>query len=163
MVAETFPFSESSGLCSWDDVMRLALEQAMRAEMEGEVPIGAVVLSATGETIGRGRNRPIAAQDPTAHAEIEALRDAALVVGNYRLPDTILAVTLEPCLMCMGAMVHARVGHLVYGASDPKTGAAGSCMDAASLPFLNHRMIVTGGVLAEECGGLLRRFFRARR
>lgn len=143
--------------------MRLALEQALRAEMEGEVPIGAVVLSAQGDILGRGRNRPISAQDPTAHAEIEALRDAALEVGNYRLPDTILAVTLEPCLMCMGSMVHARVGHLIYGASDPKTGAAGSCMDAAALPFLNHRMTVTGGVLAEECGGLLQRFFRARR
>ncbi|TVM16031.1 tRNA adenosine(34) deaminase TadA [Oceanidesulfovibrio indonesiensis] len=162
-MTEVFSFPESSGLRSWEDVMRLALEQARRAEMEGEVPIGAVVVSAEGRIVGRGRNRPIAAQDPTAHAEIEALRDAALEVGNYRLPETILAVTLEPCLMCMGAMVHARVGRLVYGAGDPKTGAAGSCMDAAALPFLNHRMKVTGGVLADECGELLRRFFKSRR
>ncbi|WP_235896747.1 tRNA adenosine(34) deaminase TadA [Oceanidesulfovibrio marinus] len=160
---EEFPFPEYSGLRSWEDVMRLALEQAERAEDEGEVPIGAVVLSAEGRVLGYGRNRPISAQDPTAHAEIEALRAAAAAVGNYRLPGAVLAVTLEPCLMCMGAMIHARVAHLVYGAPDPKTGAAGSCMDAAALPFLNHRMDVTGGVLADECGDLLRRFFKARR
>ncbi|MFW5734278.1 MAG: tRNA adenosine(34) deaminase TadA [Oceanidesulfovibrio sp.] len=163
MATDIFPFSESTDLCSWEDVMRLALEQAVRAEAENEVPIGAVLLSTEGRIIALGRNRPISAHDPTAHAEIEALRAAALAVGNYRLPGSILAVTLEPCIMCMGAMIHARVGHPVYGASDPKTGAAGSCMDAAGLPFLNHHMAVTSGVLAEECADLLRRFFKARR
>jgi len=147
-----------------DDVrwMRYALELAQRAAAEGEVPVGAVVVK-DGVMIGAGWNRPIAAHDPTAHAEIQALRAAARQVGNYRLVDTILYVTLEPCAMCAGAMVHARVGRVVYGAADPRTGAAGSVFNLLQAPQLNHQAEVYGGVLADECGALLRDFFQARR
>jgi len=143
--------------------MREALALAERAGAEGEVPVGAVVVR-DGAVIGRGWNRPIGSHDPTAHAEIEALRDAARRVGNYRLPGGILYVTLEPCPMCAGAIVHARVARVVYGAPDPRTGAAGSVFDLLpSDQRFNHRTRCDGGVLARECGDGLRAFFRARR
>jgi len=154
---------EPSRSDSDETFMQRALELARRAEAEGEVPVGAVLVR-EGEIIGEGWNRPIGAQDPTAHAEIVALRDAARRVGNYRLPGTTLYVTLEPCPMCAGAIVHARVEKVVFGASDPRSGAAGSVFDL--LPSdnrFNHRTVVEGGVLAESCGELLRQFFRARR
>lgn len=140
-----------------------ALALARRAADAGEVPVGAVLVR-DGVVIGRGWNRPIASRDPTAHAEIGALRDAAGREGNYRLPGTTLYVTLEPCPMCAGAMVHARVARVVYGASDPRSGAAGSVFDL--LPSdgrFNHRTCCDGGVLAQQCGDLLRAFFRTRR
>lgn len=142
--------------------MREALVLARKAEAEGEVPVGAVIVK-DGEIIGRGWNHPISAHDPTAHAEIVALRAAAQAVGNYRLTGTTLYVTLEPCAMCTGAMVHARVKQLVFGASDPRTGAAGSVFNLAQTDVLNHRLDVTGGVLADECGQLLKVFFARRR
>ncbi len=143
--------------------MRAALEQAMQAYGVGEVPVGAVVLDANGEVIGRGFNRTIIDHDPSSHAEIVALRQAATAMRNYRLPGASLFVTLEPCVMCMGAMLHARVGRVVYGAADPKTGACGSVLSVHSYPQLNHQTSVTGGLLATECGDLLRQFFRERR
>ncbi|HKT32154.1 MAG TPA: tRNA adenosine(34) deaminase TadA [Gammaproteobacteria bacterium] len=142
--------------------MRMALELARKAEAEGEVPVGTVVVK-DGVIIGRGWNHPISAKDPTAHAEIIAMRDAAQTLGNYRLLDTTLYVTLEPCAMCAGAMVHARVRRLVFGAADPRAGAAGSVLDIVRSPALNHRLDVAGGVLAGECGELLKRFFVERR
>lgn len=147
-----------------DDIrwMRRALVLAQRAAVAGEVPVGAVVVK-DGVVIGEGWNCPIAAHDPTAHAEIQALRAAAACIGNYRLVDTSLYVTLEPCAMCAGAMVHARVRRVVYGAADPRTGAAGSVFNLLQAPQLNHEAEVCGGVLAEESGALLRAFFRARR
>ena len=145
-----------------DDYMRAALELACQAEQAGEVPVGAVVVK-DGEIIGRGFNAPISRHDPSAHAEMLALRDAALRVGNYRLVDCEVYVTLEPCLMCVGAMFHARIARVVYGASDPKTGAAGSVMNLFAEQRLNHHAVVQGGVLAEECGKVLSNFFAARR
>lgn len=147
-----------------DDVrwMTHALELAQCAAAEGEVPVGAVVVK-DGVMIGEGWNRPIAAHDPTAHAEVQALRAAARQVGNYRLVDTTLYVTLEPCAMCAAAMVHARVERVVYGAADPRTGAAGSIFNLLQAPQLNHQAEVCGGVLAAECSALLRKFFQARR
>jgi tRNA(adenine34) deaminase len=147
-----------------DDVafMREALAQAALAEAAGEVPIGAVVV-ADGAVVGRGFNRPIGAADPTAHAEILALREAARAIGNYRLTGVRLYVTIEPCLMCVGAMVHARVGTLVYGVPEPKAGAVTSALGALNHPSLNHRVEVVSGVLADECRELLQRFFQARR
>ena len=142
--------------------MRRALALATRAEAEGEVPIGAVVVS-EGVVVGEGWNRPIATHDPTAHAEMVALRTAAARIGNYRLTGAVLYVTLEPCAMCAGAMVHARLARLVYGAADPKAGAAGSVFDLLRSPRLNHVVEVTSGVLAEEGGAMLTEFFRARR
>ena len=142
--------------------MRRALELAQRAQDEGEVPVGAVLVR-EGASLGEGWNRPIAAHDPVAHAEIGALRDAAQRVQNYRLPGTTLYVTLEPCVMCAGALIHARVARVVYGASDPKGGAAGSVFDILGTDRLNHRVICEGGVLDTECGELLRLFFAARR
>lgn len=142
--------------------MQLALGLAREAETNGEVPVGAVIVQ--GDTVvGAGSNRPIASGDPTAHAEIVALRAAAVELANYRLADTTLYVTLEPCAMCAGAMVHARVGRLVYGCTDPRGGAAGSVFDVVNSPLLNHRLAVRGGVLADECRDLLQAFFRARR
>ena len=142
--------------------MQLALGLAREAEANGEVPVGAVIVH--GDTIvGAGSNRPIASGDPTAHAEIVALRAAAVELANYRLADTTLYVTLEPCAMCAGAMVHARVERLVYGCTDPRGGAAGSVFDVVDSPLLNHRLAVRGGVLADECRELLQAFFRARR
>lgn len=143
--------------------MRRALELAACAEAEGEVPVGAVLVGPGGEVLAEGWNRPIATCDPTGHAEIRVLRAAGETVGNYRLPGTTLYVTLEPCPMCAGAMVHARVGRLVYGAADPRTGAAGSVFDLLRAPELNHRVEVAGGVLAEASGALLRSFFQSRR
>jgi tRNA(adenine34) deaminase len=142
--------------------MRSALEQARMAQDAGEVPVGAVVVK-DGEIIGRGFNAPISRHDPAAHAEILALRDAADKLGNYRLPDCALYVTLEPCAMCAGAMLHARIARLVYGAADPKTGACGSVIDLFAEPKLNHHASVSSGVMAEECAVLLREFFAARR
>jgi len=144
------------------DFMQLALGQARRAQAAGEVPVGAV-LTLGGQVIASGANRPIGACDPTAHAEIEALRAAGTALSIYRLADSVLYVTLEPCLMCAAAIVHARVRRLVFGAWDPRAGAAGSMLDAFALPGLNHRVDVFGGVLAEECGLLLREFFLRRR
>lgn len=142
--------------------MQHALALAARAEAMGEVPVGAVVVR-DGVVLGEGWNRPIVDHDPTAHAEIVALRAAARAAGNYRLPGSTLYVTLEPCLMCTGAMVHARVERLVFGAYDAKRGAAGSQVDAFAAPGLNHRVAVSGGVLADECAAVLQAFFRQRR
>ena len=143
--------------------MALALEQARLASEFGEVPVGAVVVDAHGTILSQGHNRTILDADPTAHAEIVALRAAAKRMANYRLPGTSLYVTLEPCVMCIGAMLHARVGRVVFGATDPKTGACGSVLDIGSVSQLNHHTRITGGILAEPCGHLLRQFFRARR
>ena len=143
-------------------LMRAALDEARAAAAAGEVPIGAVAVVG-GAVAGRGQNRVLRDVDPTAHAEIVALRAAAQAIGNYRLVDCELYVTLEPCAMCAGAMIHARVARLVYGAADPKAGAAGSVLEVVNHPRLNHQMQVTRGVLAEECGSLLREFFRERR
>ncbi|HEY1461399.1 MAG TPA: tRNA adenosine(34) deaminase TadA [Casimicrobiaceae bacterium] len=139
-----------------------ALELAHQAQARGEVPVGAVVVRA-GVIIGRGGNAPIVASDPTAHAEIAALRNAALSMGNYRLPDCDIYVTLEPCAMCAGAIIHARLARVVFGASDPKTGACGSVIDLFVDRRLNHHTRVRGGVAAESCGALLSAFFAARR
>ncbi len=144
------------------DFMRLALQRAEEARGGGEVPVGAVLVR-EGKVVAMGANRPIASHDPTAHAEIEALRAGGRSLGSYRLTDTTLYVTLEPCPMCASAIVHARVRRLVFGAWDPRAGAAGSVMDLFALPGLNHRVDVFGGVLMEECGELLRRFFAERR
>ena len=138
--------------------MAEALSLARAARDRGEVPVGAIVVS-DGTIIGRGGNAPIAANDPTAHAEIAALRDAAIALGNYRLPGCTLYVTLEPCAMCAGAILHARISRLVYGARDPKTGACGSVVDLFGEARLNHHATAEGGVLADECGKLLSDFF----
>jgi tRNA(adenine34) deaminase len=142
--------------------MRAALELATEAAAKGEVPVGAVVVK-DGAIIGRGFNRPITSSDPTAHAEIVALRQAAATLGNYRLVGCELYVTLEPCAMCVGAMVHARLARIVYGASDPKTGACGSIVDLPNVANFNPHARFEGGILAEECGGVLTRFFAERR
>jgi tRNA(adenine34) deaminase len=142
--------------------MREAMSLARSAECLGEVPVGAVLVL-DGEIVGRGFNSPIGASDPTAHAEIAALRDAARRLGNYRLPGSTLYVTLEPCAMCAGAIMHARVARVVYGARDPKTGVHGSVVDLFAVERLNHHAEVVGGVLAEECGTMLSGFFAARR
>jgi len=142
--------------------MRLALEQAAAAGARGEVPVGAVLVRGT-QVIASGGNAPIATHDPTAHAEVQALRAGGRALGSYRLTDTTLYVTLEPCVMCAAAIVHARVRRLVFGAWDPRAGAAGSITDVFALPQLNHRVDVFGGVLIEECGRLLREFFSDRR
>jgi tRNA(adenine34) deaminase len=141
--------------------MRQAMALAERARDEGEVPVGAIVVR-DGAVLGRGSNRSIRTSDPTAHAEVVALREAAAVTRNYRLVGATLYVTIEPCLMCVGAIVHARVAAVVFGADDPKTGAVRSLLDPATLP-LNHRFAVVPGVLGAECGELVRDFFRARR
>ncbi len=142
--------------------MARALELARAAEAAGEVPVGAVLVR-DGECLGEGWNRPITGADPTAHAEVAALRAAAARVGNYRLPGSTLYVTLEPCPMCAGALVHARVARVVYAAPDPRTGAAGSVFELLRCPQLNHRTEVEGGLLQAESAELLRAFFRARR
>jgi len=142
--------------------MREALSLAAAAEAAGEVPVGAVV-TLDGAIIGRGANAPIGRNDPTAHAEIEALREAARSLGNYRMPGAVLYVTLEPCAMCVGAMLHARLARVVFGASDPKTGACGSVIDLFAEARLNHHAIVEGGVLADECALRLTEFFARRR
>lgn len=142
--------------------MRAALDLARQAAQAGEVPVGAVVVK-DGQVIGRGFNAPISRHDPSAHAEIAALRDAAQHLGNYRLVGCELFVTLEPCVMCVGAMFHARIGRVVFGARDPKTGAAGSVFNLFDEARLNHHATIEGGVLAEECGKVLSDFFAARR
>jgi tRNA(adenine34) deaminase len=142
--------------------MAEALHEAARAEAAGEVPVGAVVVH-DGMLIGRGHNAPISLSDPTAHAEIQALREAARHVGNYRLVGSTVYVTVEPCLMCMSALLHARVKRLVFGCYDPKAGAAGSLYDVAHDPRLNHQIEVTAGVAEEESRALLQRFFRKKR
>jgi len=142
--------------------MAAALEQARLALEAGEVPIGAVLV-VNGEIVARAFNQPIRSVDPTAHAEILVLRDAAKAIGNYRLTGSTLYVTVEPCLMCVGALVHARVGEVVYGAAEPKTGALVSTVRAHESPGLNHRFTVTGGVLEEECRAVIQGFFRDKR
>jgi tRNA(adenine34) deaminase len=155
-------YNTFSAMSDPDPFMRAALEQARLAFDAGEVPVGAVVVL-NGIIVGRGFNRPISAVDPTAHAEVVALRDAAATVGNYRLVGSTLYVTIEPCLMCVGAMVHARIGTLVFGAPEPKAGAVVSACRAHELPSLNHRLDVVGGVLEEECRAVIQEFFQARR
>jgi len=145
-----------------DSFMRQALAQADLAGAAGEVPVGAVVVL-DGRVLGAGHNQPIGATDPTAHAEVVALRSAAMATGNYRLTGATLYVTVEPCLMCVGAMIHARIGTLVYGTSEPKAGAIDSTQRAHEHPALNHRMTVVAGVLAAECGQRLKQFFADRR
>jgi len=144
------------------DFMLAALEQAELARASGEVPVGAVLVLA-GEIVGRGYNQPISSHDPTGHAEVMALRDAGLRLANYRLPGSTLYVTLEPCAMCCGAIMHARVARVVFGARDLKTGVAGSVIDLFAETRLNHHASITGGVLADECGAMLSRFFAERR
>lgn len=143
-------------------LMQAALVEARAAAEAGEVPIGAVAVIG-GEIVARGQNRVLRDVDPTAHAEIVAMRAAARAIDNYRLVDCELYVTLEPCAMCAGAMIHARLGRLVYGAADPKAGAAGSVLEVLNHPKLNHQVAVTPGALAEECAEVLRGFFRERR
>ena len=142
--------------------MSEALTLAMSARQAGEVPVGALVVC-DGQIIGRGYNAPISSHDPSAHAEIQALRVAALALGNYRLTGCTLYVTLEPCAMCAGAIQHARIARVVFGAADPKTGACGSVVDLFAEPLLNHHAHVEGGVLAQQCSELLTNFFRERR
>ena len=142
--------------------MRMAIEQAQLAAQSGEVPVGAVLVR-DGQVISKAFNKPIANHDPSAHAEMLALREAALVDENYRIPGSTLYVTLEPCAMCSGAMLHARIDRVVYGAQDPKTGAAGSVLDIFSSKQINHQTSVEGGIMSEECGQLLRDFFKGRR
>ncbi|MDX1824731.1 MAG: tRNA adenosine(34) deaminase TadA [Thiohalomonadales bacterium] len=142
--------------------MQRALELAQKAKAEGEVPVGAVLVKEE-QILGEGWNAPIKEHDPTAHAEIRALRNAAQRLGNYRLLDTTLYVTLEPCVMCAGAIIHARVKRVVYGAADPKTGAAGSVFNILNSEQHNHRVSITSGVLEQECSTLLKDFFQARR
>ncbi|TVO53419.1 tRNA adenosine(34) deaminase TadA [Denitromonas halophila] len=142
--------------------MAMAMDLARQAADAGEVPVGAIVVC-QGEVVGRGFNQPIGRHDPTAHAEVVALRDAAARVGNYRLPGCELFVTLEPCMMCAGAMMHARIGRIVYGARDPKTGVAGSVLDLFEETRLNHHARIEGGVLADECSRMLSEFFALRR
>jgi tRNA(adenine34) deaminase len=144
------------------EFMQIALDLASQAAQNGEVPVGAIVVK-DGEIIGRGANAPIGLHDPSAHAEIIAMRQAAQFLGNYRLVDCTLYVTLEPCAMCAGTMQHARIAKLVFGASDAKTGACGSVINLMKEPKLNHHCEVKGGVLAEECGAVLSAFFKERR
>ena len=144
------------------DFMRAALEQGRQARERGEVPVGSVVV-VDGAIVGTGFNQPISSHDPTAHAEIVALRDAARRLGNYRLPGATVYVTIEPCQMCVGAMIHARVARVVYGTREPRAGAIESAMQAHEHPGLNHRMTATGGVLEQECRALIQGFFQDRR
>jgi tRNA(adenine34) deaminase len=161
-MAETL--KTAANMPSGDDVawMELALEQAALAAAAGEVPVGALVIK-DGEVLGRGHNRNLLDDDPTAHAEIVALRQAAARMGNHRLTGCTMVATIEPCAMCAGALIHARIARLVYGASDPKAGASGSVLQVINHPGLNHRMEVTAGVLAEKCSAVLQDFFRQKR
>ncbi len=142
--------------------MRMAIEQAQLAAQSGEVPVGAVLVK-DGQVISKAFNKPIANHDPSAHAEMLAIREAALAEENYRIPGSTLYVTLEPCAMCSGAILHARIDRVVYGAPDPKTGAAGSVLDIFASKQINHQTSVEGGIMSEECGQLLRDFFKGRR
>lgn len=145
------------------EMMRLAVDQAELAAEAGEVPVGAVLIDDQGEVIAAAHNQTITLNDPTAHAEMMAVRRAARILGNYRLLNTTLYVTIEPCVMCMGAIVHARISHVIFGAYDPKWGGAGSLYDLASDTRLNHRVAVTGGVMEDRCRQTMRDFFQARR
>jgi tRNA(adenine34) deaminase len=156
MTLATLPLNDEA----W---IRAALEQAEGSEAAGEVPVGAVLLGRDGKVVARGQNRVIRDHDPTAHAEIIALRTAGEVLGNYRLSGCTLYVTLEPCAMCAGAMVHARIGRLVFGAFDPKAGAVSSALNVLNHPRLNHQIELTAGLMGEECGAILSRFFQSRR
>jgi tRNA(adenine34) deaminase len=142
--------------------MQRAIELAREAEQRGEVPVGAVLVK-DNQVVGEGYNAPIATHDPSAHAEIQAIRAAASALGNYRLLNTTLYVTVEPCVMCAGAIVHARIGELVYGASEPRSGAAGSVFNLLQSDTLNHQVTIRSGVLKEECASLLKNFFQQRR
>jgi tRNA(adenine34) deaminase len=144
------------------EALALALDEARAAAAAGEVPVGAIIVE-NGAVVGRGQNRVLRDLDPTAHAEIVALREAGRTLGNYRLGTCELFVTLEPCAMCAGAMIHARLGRLIYAAADPKAGAVSSVLEVLNHPRLNHQMLVTTGILADESGELLRAFFRERR
>lgn len=155
----TWPEASPHDDANW---MRQAIELAREAWQAGEVPVGAVIV-AGGEIVGRGYNQPISRHDPTAHAEVMALRDAAARLANYRLPGTTLYVTMEPCVMCAGAILHARVARVVYGAKEYKTGAHGSVLDVFAEPRLNHHCQIVGGVLQEECAALISDFFESRR
>jgi tRNA(adenine34) deaminase len=145
------------------DLMQFAFAEAQAAEAAGEVPVGAIVVSPTGEVIGRGNNHVLRTSDPSAHAEIVAMREAGRTLGNYRLTGCTLYATLEPCAMCAGAILHARIARLVFAARDPKAGACGSVLSVMNHPALNHRVEVVEGVLGEECSTLLTAFFRSRR
>jgi len=147
----------------FNDAMQLALDLAAKASQQGDVPVGAIVMNSQGEVVGRGFNTREVDNDPMNHAEVVALREAAIANGSWRLDDHTLVVTLEPCTMCAGAILHARLDRIVYGASDPKTGAAGSVLDVFSSEQINHQTSVEGGVMGEECGQLLRDFFKERR
>lgn len=146
-----------------NDYMQMALEEARLAAEAGEVPIGAVLVQSDGKVLARGNNRTIRDCDPTAHAEIVVLREASRTLHNYRLSGTTIYVTLEPCAMCAGAIIQARVPRVVYGADDPKGGAVRTCFEVLSHPKLNHQVAVSSGILVEECAGLLQKFFTARR
>lgn len=161
----SLPSSETPATPPSDvELMQLAIEQARAAEAAGEVPVGAIVVAPDGFTVlGRGWNRVIADNDPTAHCEIVAMRQAGRTLGNYRLTGCTLVVTLEPCAMCAGAILHARIARLLYAARDPKAGACGSVLSVMNHPALNHRVELVEGVLADECGAMLSDFFRRRR
>lgn len=148
---------------TWDELMDLALAEAALAGAENEIPVGAVVVAPDGRLLGKGHNAPLGSHDPTAHAEMVALREAAANLRNYRLEGAVMVVTLEPCLMCAGAMVHARIAGVVYGAADLKTGAVSSCLDGLALSFHNHKIWHLGGVKSAVCAELLQRFFSPRR
>ena len=145
------------------ELMSEALKEAEKALSEGEVPVGAVLIGPEGHIVSRAHNQPISLNDPTAHAEILAMRRASLKCGNYRLPGSVLVVTIEPCIMCVGAALNARIARIVYGAPDPKSGAAGSVFDLTSDNRLNHRIEVTAGIMENECRTLIQSFFRDRR
>ncbi|QGY41123.1 tRNA-specific adenosine deaminase [Pseudodesulfovibrio cashew] len=147
----------------WRALMDVAFREACKAAAEGEAPIGAALFSSSGELIAKAHNRPISLNDPTGHAEVLCLRRAGEAMGNYRLPGTILAVTLEPCLMCTGAILHARVTGVVMGALDPRAGALVTNMDGSALPFTNHKVWTLHGVMESECSTLLKRFFLEKR
>lgn len=148
---------------NWRSLMDIAFQEACKAAKIGEAPVGAALFTTSGELIAKAHNQPISLNDPTGHAEILCLRKAADIVGNYRLPNTFMAVTLEPCMMCTGALIHSRVDGVVFGAADPRAGALVSNIKGHSLHFTNHKMWVVEGTMEEECGGLLKRFFLERR
>ncbi len=163
LVGKPTPPPEPPEGVTWRSLMDLALREAAHASAHGEAPVGAVLMAPDGNILAGAHNSPISLNDPTAHAEILCLRQAGKKLGNYRLNGCVLAVTLEPCLMCVGALIHARIAGVVFGARDERAGALVSNMDGAALPFANHRMWTVEGVMAEECSTLLKRFFLNRR